>query len=263
MRIVEQTSTILKLQGKGRFTGLFGVLFGAPFFLAGLAVILFIGNLSALKCDRVAATQIACKLTSANILRQKIVPIEAGQLQGAEVQVNEDSDGDTYRVVLITKSGKIPLTDVYSSGIGTKYRENVDKINSFIGNPAQESLLIQQDDRWFAYPFGGIFMLVGGGIILGSLRWKFQTSCIFNKSTGKMYLTEQSLIESESKEWMLHHIKEAKAIAGTDSDGDKTYNTKLILKSGEEIALEIPNPASNHYKVTESINRFLGISTSP
>ena len=58
---------------------------------------------------------------------------------------------------------------------------------------------------------------------------------------------------------MLHHIKEAEVIDLFDVSG--AYSTKSILRSGKEVPLEISNPASNHYKVAESVNQFLGISS--
>ena len=79
-----------------------------------------------------------------------MLSIPMGELQRAEVEVNEDSDGDTYRVVLITENGRIPLSEVYSSGERGK-RARANQINAFLSNPEQMSLRIQQDHRWFAY----------------------------------------------------------------------------------------------------------------
>jgi hypothetical protein len=60
---------------------------------------------------------------------------------------------------------------------------------------------------------------------------------------------------------MLHEIKEAIVVEGTDKEGDKIYNTKLILSSKEQITLPISGVSSNHYEITQSINRFLGIKS--
>jgi hypothetical protein len=79
MQIVEQTATVLRLKAKNNW-GLMGVLFGTPFFLAGLAVIIFFGNLVDLKCDRSASNQVACELTSSNLLSKHITSIPSGQL---------------------------------------------------------------------------------------------------------------------------------------------------------------------------------------
>jgi hypothetical protein len=261
LQIVEQTPTILKLQAKGDSIRLFLLLLGIPFFLAGLPIIIFFGKLTTLKCARLEATQVACELTTSSLLGGHITPIPTGQLRGAEVEVNESSDGDTYRVALLTKNNSIPLSSVYSSGEEGK-REKADQINAFIRNPGETSLIIQQDDRWFAYPFGGIFTLVGGGIILSSLMLKLETSCIFDKGLGRMYLNRQNILKKEeTREYMLHEIKEAIVVEGTDKEGDIVYNTKLILSSGEQITLPTSGVSSNHYEITQSINRFLGIKS--
>jgi hypothetical protein len=53
--------------------------------------------------------------------------------------------------------------------VGRK-QENADRINAFIANPGKTSLRVEQDDRWSAYFFGGMFILLGGIGILSSLR---------------------------------------------------------------------------------------------
>jgi hypothetical protein len=254
MNIVKQTSTILKLQGKRRFAELLGVLFGTAFLLVGLEIIISWGNLTDLQCDRSAAKQIiTCKITSSNLRRQYITPIAAGQLQGAEVQARKGSKSTTYGVVPITKSGKIPLTNIYSSGLGAKHQENSDKINRFISNPEQISLSIQQNDRWFAYPGGSVFALAGGVIIYSSLMAQSMLSCVFDKKADRVWLKQRSIIKAEAKEMTLSYIKEARVTKVKD----KTYMMQLLLMSGEEVPLETSNNASKHYKVAESINKFI------
>jgi hypothetical protein len=252
MRIVKQTSTMLKLHGKGRFAELVGVLFGTAFLLAGLEIIISWGNLTDLQCDRSATKQITCKITSSNLRRKYITPIAPGQLQSAEVEVREGKQR-TYRVVLITKSGNIPLNNIYSSGFGVKHQENSDRINRFISNPEQISLHIQQNDRWFAYLGGSVFALAGGVIIYSSLIAKSLTSCIFDKKADRVWLKQRNVFRSEMRELTLRYIKEVRVTKVKD----KTYSTNLILMSGEEIPLEVSNLASNYYKVSESINKFL------
>lgn len=221
---------------------------------------IFLGQLTTLLCQRLEPTQVACELTSSSLLGERMLSIPTGELQSAEVEVNEDSDGDTYRVVLVTKNSRIPLSDVYSSGERGK-RTRANQINAFISNPEQMSLRIQQDHRWFAYSLGGIFAVVGGGIILSSLMWKIQTSCLFDKGSGRMYLKQQNIFTSEMREQMLPEILEARVIEGTDSDGDKNYATKLLLRAGEHIPLQISGSASAHYKIAQSINQFLGVKS--
>lgn len=144
------------------------VLFGGVFVLAGSAVVLFFGEVATLTCDRIEMTQVACELTSKRLFKERVTSIPMGHLQGAEVDVNRDSDGDTYRVVLVTQNGRIPFTNAYSSRAKGK-REKVNQIDAFINHSEQKSLTIRQDDRWSAYLFGGLFALSGGGVMIRSI----------------------------------------------------------------------------------------------
>lgn len=261
MKIVEQTPHRLRLQAKNLTTIVRTALFGTPFLLAGLAAILFFGRLSTLKCQRVEPTQGSCQLVNSGLLGSNETKIPLNQLQGAKVDVNEDSNGDTYRVVLLTNSGEVPFTPVWSSGSGGK-QKNADRINAFIGNPEEISLRVQQDDRWFAYPFGGIFALVGGGLVFGSLLYgEFIVSCTFDKALGLMRLKRHTLRCTKVTEWKLQEINQVEVKEHTDSDGDKTYSVWLNLRSGENIPLLLQSitDKQGNQKMAEYIRQFLNL----
>ena len=134
---------------------------GAIFVGVGVLVMIGLGQVSTLQCDRIEPTQIACTLTARRFLKKHITPIPNGQLQGAEVEVHHHQKGGvTYRVILITKTSKIPLTEAYTFDEGKK-RQKANQIDSFINNSEQSSLEIQQDNRWIIYPFGGLFVVAG------------------------------------------------------------------------------------------------------
>jgi hypothetical protein len=137
---------------------------GVSFVLAALAIIIFYGRRITFTCQRVEPTQGNCQLMSFGLLGSNEITIPLNQLQGAKV--DESSDGDTYRVVLLTNDGDVPFTPICSSGAGEK-QKNVNLINAFIGNTEKTFLRVQQDDRLSAYFLGGIF-LIGGLILLGS-----------------------------------------------------------------------------------------------
>lgn len=259
MQFTEQTSTVLKLQAEDNdYPSRWVVmLMGIFFFLSGLGFMITLGRLVELKCKRVEPTQVACELISSNLLGKHTTPIPTGQLQGAEVDKTSDSEETFYRVELLTKNGRVPLTEMYF-GSGRQY-EQADQINAFVSNPQQMSLKIQQRHSWLAYPFGGLFAFVGGCITFGCMIRKFQTSCIFDKGSHRMYLKQHNVFKSEVIEHMIHEIKEAQVVEGTDSDGDKTYSTSLVLHSGEPIPLQIDGSGAEHYKIAQSINHFLGV----
>ena len=169
MKNVEQTPNPSSLKPNNLMTRIVPTLFCSVFVVAGLAVIIIFEELSTLTCQRVQPTQGSCQFVHSGLLGSDETTIPLNQLQSAKVDVYENHKGDTYRVVLLTDGGKVPFTSAWSSGAEEK-QKNTDRINGFIGNPEKTSLLVQQDDRWFAYPFGGIFILAGGGVMLGSLR---------------------------------------------------------------------------------------------
>ncbi len=169
MKNVEQTPNPLSLQPNNLMMAMWTVLFGSVFVVAGLAAMVFFGELATLTCQRLEPTQGSCQFVRSGLLGSDETTIPLNQLQSAKVDVIASSKGDTYRVVLLTDGGKVPFTTASSSGAEGK-QKNADRINAFIGNSGKTSLRVQQDDRWFAYPFGGIFVLLGGGVVLGSLR---------------------------------------------------------------------------------------------
>ncbi len=129
----------------------------------------FLGELVTLTCQRVELTQGSWQFVRSRLLGSEERTIPLNQLQSAKVDANESSKGDTYRVVLLTDGDKVPFTSAWSSGAEEKQKKS-DQINAFIGNSGKTSLRVQQDNCWVAYPFGGIFILLGSGVVLGSLR---------------------------------------------------------------------------------------------
>jgi hypothetical protein len=180
----------------------------------------------------------------------------------SQIEVSQGDDSDTYRVSLLTNNGNIPLTDYYSSG--KSHFQRAKQINEFIRNQKQMSLIIKQDDRWFFLPLS-LFLLVGIGCIYSTINLKTQTDCIFAKKLNRMYLKRQSIwqkivSESDISQWRLQEIKQAQVLESIDGDGDKTYQTKLILKSGAPIDIEISGSKSEHDQIAQAINNFLGLS---
>lgn len=139
---------------------------GLIFFLAGLVVMLFLGQKVTLTCVRSLPPPGFCTLRSANMVsaRETIIPIP--DLIGAALDVSHGEDGDTYRVLLQTTRGSLPMTGYYSSGLNAK-QVTVDKINSFLMYSTMQSLHIKTDDRIWIAIFSGIF--AGSGALLLTL----------------------------------------------------------------------------------------------
>ena len=132
-----------------------------PFGLPGIMLLLS-APLTTLQCDRTESVQVVCQLTSSGVLGQYSTTISPGDLQSAQLEESNDSEGTYYRVVLVTKNGKILLSDISISigGLPLGKREIVDRINAFIGNSQQKSLSVQQNDTWFVYPIGASLVAI-------------------------------------------------------------------------------------------------------
>jgi len=136
---------------------------GLVFFLAGLAVMLFLGNKVTLTCVRSLPPPGICTLRSANMVHAQEKSFAITELSGASIDVSHGDDGDTYRVVLQTTGGSVPMTSYYSSGTSAK-QQAVDQINAFVRYDTQPTLYVKTDDRIWIAIFSGIF--AGSGALL-------------------------------------------------------------------------------------------------
>lgn len=259
MKIVEQTPHRLRLEAEILATIVSLALLGMPNLLLGLGIILISSQLSTLKCQRVEPTQGSCQLVNSSLLGSNETKIPLNQLQSAKVDVSKDSDGDNiYRVVLLTNSGEIPITPG-TSDAGEK-QKNAARINAFIDNSEEISLHVQQDNHESVYLVGGIFVLVGGGLVFGSLLYReFIVSYTFDKALDLVRLKRQTLFHTKVTELSLREINQVDIKEKTDSDGDKTYSVWLNLKSGEHISLSLQGitDKQNNQKIAECIRQFL------
>ncbi|NCQ40365.1 MAG: hypothetical protein GW795_00360, partial [Cyanobacteria bacterium] len=216
-----------------------------------------IRKLNTLKCDRVETQQISCQLTRQGLKGKEIINIS--KLYSTELGVSDSDDGETYGIELNTSEGIIPLTEVYSSGSKNK-RKKIRQIDNFITDKNQTSLQITHDDRLFAYPFGAIFVFIGGGLMVASLTFFRQIYCIFDKSKKKFLIREDNVFQSKIKEYNLGEIKTIAMVEEKDSDGDKVLKPKIILHKGLEIYLDITGNISEQEMMIKSINNFLQLT---
>ncbi|WP_017293964.1 hypothetical protein [Geminocystis herdmanii] len=257
MKIIQQNSNLLSLgySSKIYLGRLFLLLFGSPFFLVGIWVILSIGKVHILKCDRIEINQISCGLIQQGLISQKKTNIP--RLYNAKLGIDSDGDSPTYRVELDTNMGMIPLSIMYSSGEKNKANK-VSKINEFIQNINENSLTIKQDDRLFAYSFGGLFALAGSGLMMGGLTHFRKTNIIFNKSMGKMLIEDKNLFQNQVKEYRLGEIKKVTFVKEYH-DSHEVFRPKIMLNRGEEILLPLKGDSTEQEAIIQNINNFLGL----
>lgn len=255
MRIIQQTPTVLNLQVQKYSESLLtGLPFGLVFLLVGLKISFGGDYLTILKCNRIEPTQINCEIVAKNWLGQQTDPIPVTNLQGSQVEVNDDSDGDTYRIVLMTQNSQIPLTNSYSSGLGTNHYENNLLINSFIQASEQNSLTIQQDDRLIVM-LGLVLAFPGFLFTIYELKAKNITHCLFDKTSNQLCITKRNILKSEQEEKSLTEVKKVEVTE--DVEDGKTIS--LVLMTGDNFVLKTQKEQKNYDQIAQSINQFLEV----
>ncbi|MEG4148973.1 hypothetical protein [Microcoleus sp. Pol12B5] len=141
----------LKIQASNIWLDLLSSL---PLIIVGLFMVHISPN-TTLICQRIETKQGNCKLTESKLWVSSSQEISLDDLQGGKVI--QKSKGSS-QVVVLTKTGGIPL------GNATRWGDKnsiANQINSFVKNTDIKSLKVSQDDRWFGWIFGGIFVLSG------------------------------------------------------------------------------------------------------
>jgi hypothetical protein len=135
---------------------------GFLFIGVGLATMYFIGRVNTLTCSRDITNNQTCALitTWMGLTELSVRPLP--QLTSAYVQDNCDEDGCTYRVMLSTRFGDLPLTSIYSSGKVDK-QQKAEQVRLFLQDNSQAELKISEG--------GGLFILfplifIGMGLFL-------------------------------------------------------------------------------------------------
>jgi len=148
------------------------VFMGLVFMGASVFSLILFGATTSLYCERVEASYINCRREQSwfGIYTRDQPPVN--DLTGADIQMNVDDDDDshTYRVVLKTSGGVIPLTMAYSSGYEKK-AELASDINDFVADPTRQILDVDSGIPWIGMLVGGI-MFIGGisMIVVGVFR---------------------------------------------------------------------------------------------
>ncbi|GGA26322.1 hypothetical protein [Okeania sp. KiyG1] len=208
-------------------------------------------------CQRVEPTQVNCQVNSSKYL---------GLIQGSSTSLTRvkeakfnsqnDSDGSNYFVTLVTQTGKEVV-----SWQGNSYQEMnqmVAKINTFINNSNDPSLLIQYDLRWkeknlvnlaICIPFIAI------GILLLYAVFYLKT-LILNKSERQLTYKVFSLLGSKTKHYSFAQIQKLilESYTNSDEDENKSYRLELVLP-GENLNHQLKITLKYHDNIKELKNR--------
>jgi len=224
---------------------------GLVFVAFAVVGVLFLGSQSTFTCVR---SEGACNFEQKTLLNTKTRPIPLEQLISAEIYTSTDSDGsDTYKVVLNTTNGTIPLTSYSSSGYKSHQRI-ADQINEFLANTGTSSLEVRQDSRMLLYILSAVF----GGIGLLMVLLTSRVAIDLDRTKGLAIIRRTSLITSSTDEILLGDLAGAEVESSRGRDGT-TYRVALVQRSGQR------TPLTSYYSsgfkgkqdLADEINRFL------
>ncbi len=169
-----------------------------------IAIAIFAGIFSA-SLTRLACDPSACQLTTTYLVlvppRERTLPLSSIQQARVDSQRSSSSSGSsstTYRVILDTATGTVPLSNVSTSDRRGKERQ-ANQINQFLANPQGEFELIQND-----YWLGLIFFWAFGtpGLILAVVGTTSTTHTL-DRLFGKLIVDRQGIWGRRKREHML------------------------------------------------------------
>jgi hypothetical protein len=235
MKVLELSSHRLKLQHfpwSSWLGGGMAVLFGVASFIYVLG---FRAASASLRCQRpIAIPIVSCELSHFTLLgiarSRKLYDLQ----EASVLQTYRSRGGPRYAVELRTGLSRAVLLKEPNA---RQYaiEQDVDRINQFIYNTGETSLILRQDGRLSAV-FMGIFALISGGMGVWLLSTPI-TTCAFYKRLNKVILeTQRWYGTTEAIEYSLHKISTVEIEEKRTKNG-KIYRTILVINYAERIPL--------------------------
>jgi hypothetical protein len=230
MKILQQTETKLVIRPRG---GLLIAVLGAVFVLMSGVMFYTFGQTSDLQCERDLSGSMQCRLARSLLgIPLSDRPVEA--LQGAYVSESRDSDGDTtYKIMLVTGGGDIPLTAYTSSGYRKK-ASLVNDVNRYVEGRA--STLNVSQGGTIGMIASAVFLLVSLFFIVSGVQSRF-TTWTFDLIEGMVDLHKETLFGIRNRSYSLDDIQNVSVGRSRDSDGDTTYRVELFSNQEGPIPL--------------------------
>lgn len=135
--------------------GTWGAIIGLAIIMLGMGIGLT-SKLSTVTCNRVEIDSITCSAIEEDLLEFNTEQTTLEKLQRAEVRVRIKLEGDAEKVVLVGEKQEVKL-----KAFDGEAQEAAAKINDFITDLNEESVILRQDDRWFSCFFGIVLVIAG------------------------------------------------------------------------------------------------------
>lgn len=239
MKVLHQTDTRLVVRPSG---GILMAIMGLVFVLMSGGMFYVFGQTTDLLCERNFSGSMQCRVARSILgISMRDDTLEA--LQGAYVAQSRDNDGDiTYRVMLVTGGGEVPLTSYTSSGYGKK-ASTADQINAFVQGRAS-NLSIRQGGT-VGMIVSGVFLIFSLILIVSGIQSRF-TSWTFDLAKGLVTQHKETLTGIHNRSYPLDDIESVSVGRSRDSDGDSTYRVELF--SYQEGPIPLTGWYSSGYK---------------
>ncbi|NEO56981.1 MAG: hypothetical protein F6K54_30265 [Okeania sp. SIO3B5] len=217
---------------------------GIPLFIS-LIILSEMGIIS-VSCQRVEPTQVNCQVNNSKYLGlTQGSSTSLTRVKEAKFNSQNSSDSSNYFVTLVTQKGKevvswqsnLSFTNV--KGYPQEMNQMVAKINTFINNSTEPSLLIQYDLRWKwqnLLPLTICIIFLGIGILILYAVFSLKIliylkTLILNKSERQLTYKVFYLFGTETKHYSFAHIQKLilESYTNSDEDENKSYRLELVL----------------------------------
>jgi hypothetical protein len=277
MKIIRQDTYTLELFEKSHIGTKVFILIWAGLFM-GIPLILIVGFLSGvgtfkLSCQHIEQSLIRCQKHETKFFGFVSEPLQViDQITAARVYSKEGRDSDGYRTVdhavsLATKTGEVKAVEGFMRMNGTKgsldeMQTIANTINTFISNNGASPLNIQRqkpDNPWpilLLLGFCSLFELIGGAVLFGIFQ---SERLIFDRFSGQFIRDRKTLLGRREQTFSLREITGTKVITKTDSDGDKTYELRLLPESIHQNRLMYSSNRRDVEAIQNTIRTFLNL----
>ncbi|MEA5605796.1 hypothetical protein [Nostoc sp. UHCC 0252] len=255
IQIYEQTQNKLKFIIQPKLLRFIGFFIGQIGIISLYALFMFI-PVTQLDCNRILpnidtsnieqkSSKIICQLIEFDFFGHQKSQKQISGLTGSrlEKQTKTDTEGKilyTYRVQLLTNAESIPFTrTTYSDYFSEEAEFIILKIENFLVQPLEKSLVVKQDDTLVGYAVIGItiFCLLLGLLIIASGSF---IDFNFDKESNSLSINRYKWFGILGKSVFLYSLNEIVDIKveSFSSGEDSTDNrVTLILESGESVFL--------------------------
>jgi hypothetical protein len=137
--------------------------------------------------------------------------------------------------VLYTNGGDVPFTEKYTAYDDENRQALISQINTFIENPLQASLKVQQDDKLLGYTGFSIssFFLFLSLLVIAVVP---VINCTLNKELDRIIIKRQRWFGTKEIQHLLSEISDVRVEYFSGDEGG-TYRVTLNLSAGDNLPL--------------------------